>query len=204
MADLSKKLGHYSGPGPKIKYVDTGDGYHAEVVSVVGGSSGGGGSSQVFGPNTKIVRISPPVSATPDYSVNDVIGGKMLLDGIARVTGSGGIINSITMTSKVDIPSGITIDILLFNSDPTNSTFTDNAALAVNVADLPFLIPGIANLSTRISLGTAVAFSSHNLGIPVDTLTTDDIWAVAVVRGSGVVNLASTSDIQFIFGFLPD
>lgn len=207
MPDLSKKLLTYSGSGPKIRYKDLGDDYYAEVVAIDGGTSGGGstGPTEVFGSNTRIVRVNPPVSASPNYSINDVLGNKMVLSGIARVSGAGGIINSIVMTSKVDIPVGVTVDILLFNSDPTNSTFTDNAALAVNVNDLPSLLPGIATLSTKVSLGaTSAMLVAQNLGIPIDTLTTDTIWAVAVVRGAGTLDLASTSDIQFVFGFLPD
>lgn len=201
MADVGKQLLYYNGPGPKVKYKDIGEGFYAQTVALSGTVSD---PSPVYGPNTKVVRLNPVVSISPAYAINDVIGGKMVIENVARSAGAGGIINSIVMTSKVDIPVGVTIDILLFNTDPTNSTFTDNSAIAVDVLDLPFLLPGIASLSNRVSLGTTAALTAHNLGIPVDTLTTDDLWAVAVIRGAATLDLASVSDIQFVFGFLPD
>lgn len=48
MADLAKKLLNYSGPGPKVKYKDIGDGYFALVVSSEGGGSGGSGDGLTY------------------------------------------------------------------------------------------------------------------------------------------------------------
>ena len=66
------------------------------------------------------------------------------------------------------------------------------------------MLPGVAQLAARIDLGTPAALVAHNLGIPMDTLSTDDLWAVAIIRGAATLNLAATYDIQFVFGFLPD
>lgn len=210
MADVGKQLRYYNGPGPKILYKDIGEGYYAQVMATIDVGADGENPvsptnpAPVAGPNTKVLRATPVVSASPDYAINDVLGGKMILTDIARKDGSGGIINSVIMTSKVDIPVGVSIDVLFFDADPVNSTFTDNAILNLSLTDLPYLLPGIAQLNTKVSLGTSSVLIAQNLGIPVDTITTDNLWAVAVVRGAATLNLASTSDIQFVFGFLPD
>jgi hypothetical protein len=158
-----------------------------------------------IGAAAKSIVVTPTVSASPDYGIGDVLGGKMTLDGMARVADKTGVLPWCMMTCDVDIPDGVTVDVLIFSADPTNSTFTDNSAVAVNVADLHFLC-GIIQLDTRIDLGTPAALIPSAAGtIPFKAASgTDDLFAVAVVRDAATLNLAGTSDINFIFGALQD
>jgi hypothetical protein len=150
------------------------------------------------------VHVIPTVSASPDYSIDDVLGSKMTIDAATRIKEMGALLHMITMTCKVDIPTGVTVDVLLFDTDPTNSTFTDNSGIAVNTADLPYLIAA-ASLTERYDLGTPAALVGKNLGIPCKPQNNlNRIYAVAVVRSAATLNLGSTSDIEFSFHFLQD
>ncbi len=153
---------------------------------------------------TKTVKVTPVVSASPDYAIADVLGAKMTFSDVAARPNAGMVLHSITMTCDVDIPAGVEVDVLIFDTDPTNSTFTDNGALAVNVADLHFLV-GVAQLTTRIDLGTPACLVGTGLNIAFETTdASGDVFAVAVVRAAATLNLAGTGEINFLFHFLLD
>jgi len=156
-------------------------------------------------PITQFIRVTPVVSASPDYGIDDVLGTLMTISSPFRGDGAGGILNAINMVCDVDIPSGVTIDMLFFDQNPTNSTFTDNSALAVNVNDLPYMLPAV-QLTTRIDLGTPCMLQATGFGgIPVENAAKQrKLYAVAVVRGAATLNLAAVDDVTFGFGFLPD
>lgn len=152
----------------------------------------------------KVLVVTPTVSASPDYSADDNVGGKITLDGIARANDKTGTIVSVTITCDVDIPVGNTFDVIFFGTDPTNSTFTDNSAIAINVADLHFVL-GVAQLFTRVDVGTPCMMISGPLNIPYKAASgTDDIYCVIVVRNASTLNLAGTSDINLAVGVLQD
>ncbi len=154
---------------------------------------------------TRTVKVTPTVSASPDYAVADVLGGKMTIANASDLPNKGGVLHSIVMTCDIDIPAGVEVDVLLFDTDPSNSTFTDNGALATNVADLHFLV-GVAQLTTRIDLGTPSALIASGLNMAFDSLATvpGTMYAVAVVRSAATLNLAGTGEINFLFHFLQD
>lgn len=142
---------------------------------------------------------APTVSATPDYSVLDVIGGEIVLANAARITGKGGIITGVTIVSKVDLTIG-DIDILFFNDNPAG-TYTDNGALTVSDADM-LLLEGsaIPNIKTVLS-GSKVMLEIDNLNIGYKCAATS-LYAVPVARAA--INLGSTTDLQFTFKLLRD
>lgn len=74
----------------------------------------------------KTVAVTPVVSATPDYSDGDNIGGLMTVAAIVAADGAGGMLSHVLAVSKAAI--SVAIDLLIFNANPTGSTFTDNEA----------------------------------------------------------------------------
>ena len=143
---------------------------------------------------TKIIDVVPVVSASPDYSDGDVLGALMPLPlGRNRVSGW---LQQVILTSEVDIAASIPVDVLIFSDYPGESAFTDNAALAVAVDDLPFLL-AVVHLTDRIDLGTPVALQATGLALKFATAAMGSLWAVAVARGT--INLAATDDVRFRF-----
>lgn len=155
------------------------------------------------GGNTAVVSVAPVVSASPDYSDGDCLGPKMTLTSAMRVSGGAGVLQNVVMTCEVDIVAGVSVDVLIFDSDPSAGTYTDNAAADVNVADLLKLI-GVLHLTDRIDLGTPVALQAANAGMAVKASGSANLYAVAVVRGTTGINLAAVDDINFRFVFLQD
>jgi len=133
------------------------------------------------------LTITPTVTAGA-YTTGMVAGGKLSLTSAVRASGGSGIIQSVSVSKKTALTAPY--DVHFFHTDPTNSTFTDNSALALNVADLPYLI-GIAHCSDLVDNGTPKTLQAANVALPFKLATGTTLFAVAVIRGGET--LASTS-----------
>lgn len=155
-------------------------------------------SRVVAGRMTQSVSVTPTVEATPDYADGDVIGGKMTIAAAARSAGGSGAVVWGQVYSLVDIGASIPIRVVLFNSDPSNSTFTENAALSVHADDLSKIV-GVLNLDQRLDLGTPVILhTAQPVNIPFVLASGTSLYGVAVAGGA--INLASAADLTFVFG----
>lgn len=135
------------------------------------------------------LTITPTVTAGA-YTTGQVVGGLISLTNAAQSSGGGGFIQSANINIKTALTAPY--DIYFFDTDPTNSTFTDNSALVLNVADLPFLC-GIAHVVDLSSDGTPQTLQSQNLAIPFRLNTGTTLYAVIVMRGGQT--FASTSAV---------
>lgn len=143
-------------------------------------------------PGSVHLTNSPTVTAGA-YATGAVVGGLISFSGAARINSGSGLIQSALVTVKTALTAPF--DVFFFDTNPTNSTFTDNVALAVNVADLPFLC-GIAHCTDLVPAGTPQVLQALNLAIPFKlSAAATTLYAVIVMRGSGET-LASTSAIQ--------
>ena len=143
-----------------------------------------------------ILSNTPTIEATPDYSTGDVCGGKQSISD-ARFTG-----NSIARLRKIIIndkaAQGINFDIVLFTSDPSNTTFTENAAVAVAATDSTKVLYCIP-VTTHTVVGSATKQSeSAGVDLPI-SLAASTLYFIAVIRGTG--NYAATDDLTFKFVF---
>lgn len=143
-----------------------------------------------------IITETPTVTATPDYSDGDSIGG--VLSVRTPTPTAAQYLSSITISSKAAISVGI--DALIFNANPSASTFTDNSTASVHANDAAKLIGSVSFADDGwIAGGTPVVQSVPNANVPV--LPASTIVYVALVA-RGTINLGSTSDLTVHFGFL--
>lgn len=157
-------------------------------------------TEQSVGGFTKIVELTPTVEATPDYATGDLIGGKLEFTGaIRRKFTNTGIIQSVIITDKAK--QSINIDVLFFDTDPSNTTFTENGVLVVHDTDLLNLV-GVAAVTDWKNFSDNSMGQALNLGIPFKIDTNFSLWAAMVTRGAH--NLASTSDLTIRVGILQD
>lgn len=149
---------------------------------------------------TSQVVIAPTVTVTAGaYTPGFVVGGLLSLAGASRVNAGSGTIQNALVTVKTALNQPY--DVFFFNTNPTNSTFTDNAALAINVADLPSLA-GIVHCTDLVSGGTPQILQSINqVGFKLSASATT-LYAVIVIRGSQ--SFASTSAVSLIVDILQD
>jgi hypothetical protein len=148
----------------------------------------------------KVLTATPTVSASPAYSTGDNVGGKITLTEVARAAMGSGLIQSVVITSKS--LQTATFDVIFFNSDPSGSTFTDNAAQALVDADLSKVI-GVAQCTTVVALSAESIHQASGLALPFAlTGGATTIYAAIVVRGTPT--LGSTSDIHLSVRILQD
>lgn len=145
---------------------------------------------------SKTVVVAPTVTASA-YSSGYVLGGLQTIANADNGNGYGGILQAITINCKASVT--VPIDIIIFKSNPSNSTFTDRAAVSVNAADFD-KIAAVVHLADWTNLGTPSAGFSGNLSMPYDVGAGGSLYAVPVARGS--VTPGSTSDYSFAYRLL--
>ena len=163
---------------------------------------------------TTTVIVTPVVSTTPAYTAGDSIGGKLTLTKIVDPRKSinatpsavptffgSGIIQSIVLVDQAK--QSLAVDILFFNSDPSATTFTDNAVLDVADADL---LKAIGHVSILAADYTALNDNSlatkTNLGIAFNTTGSTTLYAAIIARGTPT--FAATNDLQLMTTVLGD
>lgn len=148
---------------------------------------------------TKIVDVTPTVEAGA-YASGDVMGGKMTLSNAVTMDGGTGILQSIMVCSKADLT--VDLDVIIFSDDPTGTTFTENAAVAIATADAAKVL-GVIPIATRKDLGTPVVAYALGIALPVAAGSTSrSLYACCVARGAHTPG--TTTDITFRFGILQD
>lgn len=138
------------------------------------------------------VPVTPTVSATPDYSAGDTVGGVMTFAGILRADGETSYAVSAVITAKTAAASMAQIDILIFNANPSASTATDNAAFVLADADRSKL-KGVIRVTSFDVVGATAAMGYAEGRVPVTGAAADDLYAVMVARGT--INLGATDDL---------
>lgn len=136
------------------------------------------------------LTATPTVTAGA-YSDGDNVGGLMKLKATnpeSLPVGKFATIKAIIVADKGK--QDISIDVILYSSNPSGTTFTDNAAQVIADADLGKIIH-VENLTTYDD------FSANSVAgaVSLDTVIefTDGIYASLVTRGAPTY--ASTSDI---------
>lgn len=142
------------------------------------------------GGQTKTVSVTPTVTAANAYGTNYVVGGKMTFANMFTSKGSG-IIQTIRVTCPKVESQGFTM--LLFDSDPSATTWTDAAVAAINSADVSKLIAAIP-LTSNSQAGTATVAYATGLGLAVAPGITS-LYAVLLSNAALTNNFGSTSDI---------
>ncbi len=153
---------------------------------------------------TDIIKpTDPTVSNGTAYVAGDVIGAKITLSGAIRGTGYTALLSSIVAKAE-DTVTASAIDVLIFDADPTGSTFTDNAALAVVDGDLAKLI-GAVTLDKAVTVnasGNSTLVQATNINLPVKGDDTNKLYVVLVARAAITFN--ATDALTLSFGFMQD
>ena len=140
--------------------------------------------------NMALISVTPAIQVTPDYSAGDLVGGKIELLNAQKFAGGGGIIRQVTLTDLAKL--SIDKDLVFFSADPAATTFTENAELDVDDADLVNIV-GVAQLTSWV-LFKDNAFSVVSPDLPFvlpDGKTS--LFAALVERGTA--NYVSTTDL---------
>ncbi len=152
-----------------------------------------------------IIEQNVTVEASPNYSAGDLVGGLLTLahpiaDGNNKsIYPTGGLIHQVLITDLAGV--NINKDVVFFDTNPSATTFTENAALDINDTDLLNVI-GVATVETWFSFNDNSVGQALNLAIPfVLPAAATALYAAIVERGTA--NYAGTSDLSIRVGILP-
>lgn len=148
-------------------------------------------SSQGGPPGIWFIEQAVTVEASPDYSSGDLVGGLLT---ISSDPYGGGLIQSVIITDLAK--QNVDKDVVFFDTNPANTTFTENAALAIADADLVDVL-GIAPVLDWFSFNDNSIGQALNLAIP---FVNTPLYAAIIERGTS--NYASTSDLTIRIGIL--
>ncbi len=135
------------------------------------------------------------------YATGDVLGdlSPIKIEPVRGVYGTG-IIHSVII-QDLSAQSGA-IDLVIFDSNPTATTFTDNSALDIADADLPKVIGTIRIAATDyVSFSDSVVATVRNIGLPVMSLSNANLWIVPVSRDTKTY---VADELSIVLGILQD
>lgn len=151
---------------------------------------------QVASPVVQAFTAAPTVTASSAYASGNAVGGLLTITSVPN----SGTIQNVTLDFKSAQTAAF--DVLFFNANPTNSTFTDKSPVAVAVADFATLMAP-AQVATCVNTGTtSVCFLNniaHAYSLPAAGST---LYAVIVTRGTPT--FTATSDVSLRVNIFPD
>jgi hypothetical protein len=153
--------------------------------------------------STAIVTPVFTMDTTPDYTAGDVYGDKTTLTNAMRVSSGGGLLTAITV-ADVDNISPV-FDVLLFDADPTGTTWTDNAAptmAAATAAQLLAMIPFPASFvgGAYVAVGGVAVGTARNLDLVVKANGTANLFVVLIARAT--INVVTATHLKLRFHFV--
>ncbi len=135
---------------------------------------------------TKVINLEGEEIGTTatTYASGDLIGGKLTLTDACLEVGSEATLVSVTIgdLDKQNQP----LDVVIFNSDPSGTTFTDDSALDVADADLPKICGSVSVVATDYAdFADSSVATKTTIGLICEAVGSDDLYACIVSRGTG-------------------
>lgn len=134
------------------------------------------------------VALTPTVTASA-YTAGNVVGGLLHFSNVFGPSFTGTLTDILVKSKSVQTTG---YKLYLFSQNPSNSTWTDKTAPAINAADLPYLL-GVWTLGSSDSgLGTETTNQLDNAASAIHSMN-QDLYGVLVCVSTPTY--ASTSDI---------
>lgn len=159
-----------------------------------------GAFAQVIISSSRTLNATPTID-TAIYASGDLLGTKMTFAGAAKEGVGSGTIHTVVL-SDLDKESA-NVDLIIFNANPSATTFTNNAALDIDDADL-------SKIACIISITTHATFSDNGISYANGTncvfeiadAATPTLYAALVVRATPTYTTAA--DLTLRLSILQD
>ena len=145
-----------------------------------------------------VLSATPTISASPVYSAGDSVGGLLSFTNAVAYSGGSGVIENVIVKdlAKQDAE----LDLILFDTNPSNTSPSDNAALDIHDTDLATII-AVINISTYADFNDNSVGQSYPVGgLPFKLNTGTTLYGLLVNRTSTspptVPQYSTTSDIS--------
>ncbi len=142
---------------------------------------------------------APTVTAASAYAIGNEVGGLLTFTNVVNAGPLSGVLQSIEVMAKSVQTTGLKL--YLFSTNPTNSTWTDKSAPAINAADIPFLMGEYSLVTPDSGLGTHTVWNLDGIG-KAFVAAAMTIYGVLVCTGTPT--WGSTSDVTVKLGVLKD
>lgn len=204
LASIRKKIAAFGTAGAPSADVLTVQGVSGGTALPVAGSFTGtvtttgnlGGYSATAAPTIT-------VSTSPAYSAGDLVGGKLTLLSLLRTSGGTGLLQSILLRDTSNQKAAL--ELIIFDSDPSSTTFTDNGALSINAADVPKIIRRISIATADyVTIGSIAVADVGPLSKVIKAASGVDLYACLVAAIGSTPTYASTSALSLTIGVLQD
>ena len=151
-------------------------------------------------PVTQSITSSSALTVTAGAYVAGVnMGGKLTLASAGRAGANSLTVQSVTISDKAATAKNRTV--IIFNANPTATTFTDNAALDIDDADLG-KIACIIPLTVHQSFADNSVSTLNNVGCVVDLSSGTSMYAAVIAAENQTPG--STSDLTLGISFYQD
>lgn len=141
------------------------------------------------------VSVTPTID-TNAYAAGDLIGTKLTFASALNASSLSGLLTSVTLTDLG--AEGKNVELVIFNADPTGTTFTDNAAFDPADADLTKIVCRVYITSHSAFNDNGASFA-NNIGCAISA-STSTIYGAMIARE--IVTYDTTSAITLILGML--
>jgi len=158
-------------------------------IASAGGGGGGSSASTAYTFNT----ATTPTVTNGAYSAGDIMGGLLSFD-ICPASGVGVIVQNAVFAFKAAVTPSL--QLVLFNANPSATTTTDNAAYSLNVADTGKVIAALPINSIGgylVDHGTPNTIQLNNIALVAKPASGTTIYGLLIDLTG--VTLTSTSDL---------
>lgn len=156
-------------------------------------------SNSVIGGKATRVSVTPTISASPDYSSGDNVGGIQSIPLVVRTSSGTATLFEIEIWDKAAQNSAFIID--FWDASPSG-TYTDNSAEVIAGDDGKYLGSVFVSSADWVTTGAVSRCSIKGIGLLVKPSTGTTVYATVLT--TSVPNQASTSDLIFKYSFIQD
>lgn len=156
---------------------------------------------QLIETTSRVLAATVAVSVSPAYTAGDLVGGKLEWENLLGDSLTG-VLQSLVLRDQS--MQNVEMDLFLFDSDPSASTFTDNGAFDIADADLEKVIGCIAIVADDYcnAADNSVAVKA-GIGLVLQLQgTTRKLYGALVTRGTPTY--VATTDVSISLGALRD
>ena len=160
-----------------------------------------GAGSNIIGSvlgRTSKVAVTPTVTASSAYAAGNEVGGLMTFANVFDAANSG-ILQSITV--KCLSVQTTPLNLYLFTTNPTNSTWTDKTGPAINAADIPYMRGPFTFGYPDSGLGTCTIWELDAIAAAIVASSTS---LYGILTCTATPTFASTSGITVSLTVLKD
>lgn len=135
-----------------------------------------------------------PVVDTAIYASGDLLGTLMTFN-VASARDTGGLVLDQVLIRDA-AKQQANVDLVLFDADPSNTTLTDNAAVAIHASDLSKVI-GVVSLTTHVAFNANGISLAKAVGLLV--MVPEKLYGLLVARATPTY--AAAADLTVVLGF---